>query len=124
VTAASRFADEQFCYLTTRGRVSGRAHRIEIWFAIEAPTLYMLSGGGERSDWVRNLRRDPNVRVELGGVRFAGRARVVTEPAEQARARTLVHDKYAAGYSGDLTRWRRTALPVAVDLDDADADDP
>ncbi len=26
-------ADEDFCYLTTTGRISGRAHTIEIWFA-------------------------------------------------------------------------------------------
>jgi len=123
VTAASRFADEQYCYLTTRGRVSGRAHRIEIWFAIDGQTLYMLSGGGERSDWVRNLRRDPIVGVELGGVPFEGRARVITDPAEDERARALVYDKYAAAYSGDLTRWRSAALPVAVDLDEAGSPD-
>src|SRR5947209_6898671 len=54
-TAASwaRWADEQYCYLTTTGRVTGRPHRIEIWFGIDQDTLYMLSGGGERSDWLK-----------------------------------------------------------------------
>jgi hypothetical protein len=33
------------------------------------------------------------------------------------RARALVDDKYARGYGGELSRWRRSALPVAVDLD-------
>ena len=42
-------ADEDFCYLTTVGRVTGRPHEIEIWFAIEGQTLYMLSGGQDRS---------------------------------------------------------------------------
>ena len=45
MSAWRNLADEQFCYLTTRGRISGRAHRIEIWFALDAATLYMLSGG-------------------------------------------------------------------------------
>ena len=27
-------AAEQYCYLTTTGRVSGRPHEIEIWFAV------------------------------------------------------------------------------------------
>ena len=110
------FADEQYCYLTTVGRVSGRPHRIEIWFALEGETLYMLSGGGERSDWVKNLRRDPAVTVEIGSGLFAGRARVVSGTAEDERARALVHDKYAGTYGGDLSGWRRTALPIAVDL--------
>ena len=111
-----RLASEDFAYLTTTGRKSGRPHRIEIWFAIDGKTLYMLSGGGERSDWVKNLRRDPAVTVEIGSGLFAGRARVVSGTAEDERARALVHDKYASTYGGDLSGWRRTALPIAVDL--------
>jgi deazaflavin-dependent oxidoreductase (nitroreductase family) len=117
VSRWGEFAHEQYCYLTTRGRRSGRARRIEIWFAIEAGTLYMLSGGGDRSDWVKNLRQEPAVTVELGSARFGGKARVVTDPAEDERARTLVYEKYAPNYAGDLTDWRCSALPIAVDLD-------
>ncbi len=113
----SRLAAEQYCYLTTIGRVTGREHRIEIWFAIDHDTLYMLSGGGDRSDWVKNLRRDPAVTVEIGTVTFQGRARLVGDPTEGERARALVHDKYAPGYRGDLTNWRRRSLPIAVDLE-------
>jgi deazaflavin-dependent oxidoreductase (nitroreductase family) len=113
----SEYADEQYCYLTTVGRVSGEPRRIEIWFALEGDTLYMLSGGGERSDWVKNLRRTPAVTVEIGSGRFSGEARIITDAAEDQRARTLVYDKYAEGYAGDLGGWRRTALPVAVDLE-------
>jgi deazaflavin-dependent oxidoreductase (nitroreductase family) len=109
-------ADEQYCYLTTRGRVSGRPHRIEIWFALDGSTLYLLSGGRDRSDWVKNLRKEPEVIVELGDRVFAGRARIVDDPQEEERARELVHDKYAASYSGDLTSWRHSALPIGIDL--------
>jgi len=117
MSAWSRFAAEPYCYLTTRGRVTGRPHRIEIWFAIEDRTLYLLSGGGRSSDWVKNLRHRPSVVIELGGGRFAGQARIVVEAAEEERARALVHDKYARSYGGDLTGWRRSALPIAVDLE-------
>jgi deazaflavin-dependent oxidoreductase (nitroreductase family) len=116
MNAWSRFAEEQFCYLTTRGRVSGRPHRIEIWFALDGATLYLLSGGRDRSDWVKNLRATPEVTVELGNGIFAGHARIVENEAEDERARALVHDKYARSYGGDLSGWRRSALPVAVDL--------
>jgi deazaflavin-dependent oxidoreductase (nitroreductase family) len=112
----SDFGGEQYCYLTTRGRVSGRPHRIEIWFAIDKDTLYMLSGGGTRSDWVKNLLTTPAVTVEIGEGLFEGQARVVGDPAEGELARALVHDKYAPGYGGDLSGWRRSALPIAVDL--------
>ena len=110
-------SSEQYCYLTTTGRVSGRPREIEIWFALEGSTLYMLSGGRERSDWVRNLIREPRVGVRIGAESFQGRARIVEEPAEDARARALLVDKYSEGYSGDLGGWGREALPVAVELE-------
>ncbi len=108
--------DEDFCYLTTTGRVSGRPHRIEIWFELEAATVYLLAGAGHRSDWVRNLSRDSSVTLELGGRAFPATARVVEDPKEQALARRLLFDKYRPRYGGSLERWRDTALPVAVDL--------
>jgi deazaflavin-dependent oxidoreductase (nitroreductase family) len=117
MTTWSQFASEQYCYLTTAGRVTGHPHRIEIWFAIDQDTVYLLSGGGDRSDWVKNLRREPAVTVEIGSRAFGGRARVVSDPTEGERARALVHDKYAPGYRGDLANWRRSALPIAVDLE-------
>ena len=59
--------DEPFCYITTTGRVTGRPHPVEIWFALDGATLYLLSGGGRRSDWVRNLERHSEVSVRIGG---------------------------------------------------------
>lgn len=103
--------------LTTVGRVTGRPHTIEIWFARVDSTIYMLSGGGTRADWVRNLTRTPGVRVRVGVDEYSGRARLVSDPHENRLARDAVHDKYAARYFGDLTSWRETALPIAVDLD-------
>jgi deazaflavin-dependent oxidoreductase (nitroreductase family) len=103
--------------LTTVGRVSGRPHTIEIWFAHRESTIYLLSGGGTRSDWVRNLTRTPEVRVGAGGRDYAGAGRIVTDPEEDRIARDAVHDKYVVRYRGDLTNWREAALPVAIDLE-------
>jgi deazaflavin-dependent oxidoreductase (nitroreductase family) len=105
--------------LTTSGRVSGHPHTIEIWFAQRESTVYLLSGGGGRSDWVRNLIRTPAVTVRAGRSEYIGTARLVTDPGEERLARGAVHDKYADRYGWDLTRWRETALPVAVDLESA-----
>ena len=110
-----RYENEDFCYLTTTGRVTGRPHEIEIWFGLNDRTLYMLAGGGDRSDWVRNLSKDPEVSVRLASETFEGRARVVEDPEEDELARSLLVEKYEKR-PGGLDRWRRTALPVAVDL--------
>jgi deazaflavin-dependent oxidoreductase (nitroreductase family) len=109
-------ADEAYCYLTTTGRVSGEPREIEIWFGLDDSTLYMLSGGRDRSDWVKNLMREPRVSVRIADRTFDGQARVVSDPAEAARARDLLFDKYNEGYSGDLSNWRETSLPIAIDL--------
>jgi deazaflavin-dependent oxidoreductase (nitroreductase family) len=117
VTDTAALAAKPFCYVTTTGRVSGQPHTIEIWFAIERRTLYILSGGGDRSDWVRNLMRRPETSVRIGGEEFAGRGRVVDEGGEDRLARRLLLAKYGPTYAGDLSDWGRTALPVAIDLD-------
>lgn len=48
-------AGEDYCYLTTTGRVTGKPHEIEIWFGLIGNTCYLLSGGMDKSDWVKNL---------------------------------------------------------------------
>jgi deazaflavin-dependent oxidoreductase (nitroreductase family) len=108
-------ATEEFCYLTTVGRVSGRPHEIEMWFSLHDSTLYMLSGARDRSDWVKNIRKNPNVSVRIDGHTFACKARTVTDPAEEELARLLLVEKYERR-PGSLSNWRRSALPVAVDL--------
>ena len=111
-------ADVEFCYLTTVGRVTGRPHEIEIWFALgdSGHTLYLLSGARDRSDWVKNLQHNPEVTLRIAGERFDGQARIVEDGDEEdAPARHLLVEKYERN-PGSLANWRRTALPVAIDL--------
>lgn len=108
----------QFCYVTTTGRRTGRPHTIEIWFGARGGTLYVLSGGRDRSDWVRNLVAEPRVQVRLGQITRAGTARVVSDPDEDGLARRLLATKYQGWREGRaMSGWARTALPVAIDVD-------
>lgn len=116
MTGPDRLAAEEFCYLTTMGRITGGPHEIEIWFALQGSTLYMLSGGRDRADWVRNLRREPRVTVRINGETFEGRAREPADDEEDGLARRLLVEKYERA-PGRLANWRRSSLPVAVDLD-------
>ena len=104
-----------YCYLTTVGRVSGDAHEIEIWFALHDGTLYLLSGGRDGSDWVKNLRANEDVTVRLGPETRTARARMVTRSDEDELARRLLVEKYRPRYSGELEEWGRTSLPIAVE---------
>lgn len=109
------YVDEDFCYVTTSGRRTGKPHEIEIWFAAAGGTAYILMGAGERADTVRNLRADPRVRFRVAGTTWDATARVVTEQKEMALARRLVPTKYASHEEG-LEEWAAGALPVAIDL--------
>lgn len=116
MTDLHQFADTDFCYLTTTGRVSGKAHTIEIWFALHERTLYLLSGGREKSDWIKNSLHSPDVQVKINETQFTGKARLVASSEEDALARQLVLEKYAPRSSDDLIDWSRTSLPLAIDL--------
>ncbi|MFN8051420.1 MAG: nitroreductase/quinone reductase family protein [Acidimicrobiales bacterium] len=113
---------DDYCYLTTTGRRSGRPHTIEIWYATggDEGTLYLLAGGGDSSDWVRNLRHEPGCTVAVGtrdAVAVAARARVLDDVTDESEeARRLVFEKYQPRNHGDLSGWRVDALPVALDL--------
>ena len=109
-------AELDFCYVTTTGRRSGTPHTIEIWFAVQDDVVYLLSGGGEGSDWVRNLRAHPTVGLRLGDQDMLCQARVVEDPEEDELARRLLVEKYTPRYSGDLEEWGTTSVPVAIEI--------
>lgn len=109
-------AQQQYCYLTTRGRRTGNPHTIEIWFGLAGTTLYLMAGSRDKADWVRNLRNDPEVQVRLDGVTYPANARIVEEMNEDQAVRRMLLEKYQPSNNGDLTSWSQTALPVALDL--------
>lgn len=74
-----RLAPPATVLLEHRGRVSGRVR----WTMLEAVghadgVVTVVAGRGERADWVRNVRRDPRVRITVGRA-----------PAVPARAEVL-----------------------------------
>jgi len=112
----TRWAGEAFLYLTTVGRRSGRAHRIEIWFAAHDGRIYMLSGGRDGADWVRNLSANERVAVELGNETHVGVAHVVAAgTAEDHLARELLVSKYRDS-EDNLEQWGHTSLPVVIEF--------
>lgn len=113
----SRLRDEEYCYLTTTGRVTGKPHEIEIWFGVKDSSLYLLSGGRENSDWVRNLIKNPSATVRILKHIFRGTARLVIDTEEDTMTRYMLAEKYQEWEEGrTLSQWARTALPVRIDI--------
>jgi deazaflavin-dependent oxidoreductase (nitroreductase family) len=113
VTTIADLAHAEYCYLTTRGRRTGRPHRIEIWFVAHEDAAYLLAGG--EGDWYRNLVADPAVTLEIGGERRTTLAYTIAANAPiNALVRPAMAAKYQPGYGEDLDDWSREALLVEV----------
>jgi deazaflavin-dependent oxidoreductase (nitroreductase family) len=110
-------ATEDYAYLTTTGRRTGAPHEIEIWFATDGETIWMISGGRDRSDWVQNLLATPAAVLRIARETFAATARpALADPSERRRAAEALHAKYAGQVSASAEEWVADAYLVAFDL--------
>jgi len=118
VTSVDALATTEFCYLTTRGRHTGRPHRIEIWFVAHDEGAYLLSDS-DRADRYRNLVADPSVTLEIAGEsRRTTAAPVGPDDPSNAIVRPAMAAKYQGGDAEDLNRWSRTAWVVRIEWPD------
>lgn len=108
----SKFEKEEYCYLTTRGRVTGKPHEIEIWFVVHEGALYIMSGGMDKADWVKNLLKEPNVSIRIDGQTFNAVAALLEDKQAEGFVRMKMAIKYDEGEGHGLSVWARTALVV------------
>jgi deazaflavin-dependent oxidoreductase (nitroreductase family) len=90
----------EYLYLTTTGRVTGQPREIEIWFVESKGKLYILAERFHDAQWVKNIERDPQVRVRLGAREFEATARVLDRERDRAAwltAQRLAREKYGWG---------------------------
>lgn len=83
--------------LTTRGRRSGKPRVTPLVYEPEGDTFYVLSVGGTRADWYRNLLAHPEVTVQIGRRRLGALATPVPDPHEKARILRLWVQRSAWG---------------------------
>jgi deazaflavin-dependent oxidoreductase (nitroreductase family) len=90
----------QYLYLTTTGRVTGQPREIEIWFVESKGKFYILAEHFHKAQWVKNIERNPRVRVRLGSSEFEATARVLDRKRDAATwklAQSLEREKYDWG---------------------------
>jgi deazaflavin-dependent oxidoreductase (nitroreductase family) len=119
MTLESGLARLSVCDLETIGRVSGQPRRIEIWFAADSvrDRIYLLAGGRDDAQWVRNLRANPSVRVFMASQSFSGIGTVIEGGPDDDLVRRSLAAKYQGWSAGKtLSSWARDSLPVAIDL--------
>ena len=55
--------------ITVTGRSSGRSLTYPVWFALDGDKLYLIPVKGSDTDWYKNLRKTPTIRLEARGRR-------------------------------------------------------
>jgi len=65
--------------LQTIGRKSGKPRQTPLNYALADGSIYCMAGFGVGTDWLANLKANPNVEVHLPGTVVRGKAEIVTE---------------------------------------------
>ena len=88
--------------LTVVGRKTGTPRTVKIWFVATRDTLYVSSGRGSNSQWVKNLKQTPTVTCRIGSTRFRGSAVWLEEGQVRETVFPLFFRKY---FRARLFRW-------------------
>lgn len=101
------------CRVTARGRKSGEPRQVTVWFALGAGVIY-LTGGAEDPHWCRNIAAHPEVSLEIGPHRLAGRARIIEEGPEALKIRDLFVKRYLLARLARVWGGYTRSIPVEV----------
>jgi len=95
----NNFDQEQYLYLTTRGRKTNLPREIEIWFTYRDGRFYLIAEYAT-SNWIQNLSANPEAQVRVAGQTLTVRARSISqegEPELHAAISGLSREKYGLG---------------------------
>ena len=99
--------------LETTGRTSGKPRRTPIGGSRVGDQFWFVSEFGDKSQYVKNIQANPNVRVRLGGRWHNGTAHLVPDDDPHQRLRSLPQFN-----SFGVRAFGTNLLSVRVDLTD------
>ncbi|MEV0713649.1 nitroreductase/quinone reductase family protein [Asanoa sp. NPDC050611] len=97
--------------ITTIGRRTGEGHSHPVWFIREGKSTFLLPVGGRGSQWFRNLRNNPT--IKLGAT--SAKAKLITDQAKVGQVMDEFSSKYGAA---DVQRYY-PGVDVAVEVRDS-----
>jgi deazaflavin-dependent oxidoreductase (nitroreductase family) len=83
--------------ISVTGRKSGRTISVPVWFVFDDGTLYLLPVNGSDTQWYKNVRKDPSLRIEARGAEAELKAVPVTNAKQVSSVIEKFRDKYGAG---------------------------
>ena len=99
--------------LETTGRRSGEPRRVPVGDGLRGPHFWIVAEHGRHADYVRNIERDPRVRIKVGRRWHSGTAHLLPDDDPRERLRMLRRPLNDIGLRAMATEM----LVVRVDLD-------
>ena len=123
-----------FILLTVTGRRSGKPYQRPMRAVRRGDTFYAVATLGKRSDWLRNVRKDPRVRIKASRRTENATVREISDPAErEPAAQFYVSEVFRYDYLDYMSlhwgwptrrkiidahgRWLEDGVMVAIDLE-------
>ena len=97
--------------ITVTGRTSGRSLSYPVWFALDGDKLYLIPVRGSETEWYKNVRKTPTIRLEARGKTFTTSARLLTDEAQLGKVLEKFRDKYGRNVKAYYPK-----LDVAVEV--------
>jgi hypothetical protein len=98
--------------ITVTGRTSDRSLSYPVWFVLDGDKLSLLPARGSETDWYKNVRKTPTIRLAARGKTFKTLATPITDQAQVGEVVKKFRDKYGAGTVNTLY----SRLDVAVEV--------
>jgi deazaflavin-dependent oxidoreductase (nitroreductase family) len=97
--------------ITVTGRTSGRSLSYPVWFALDGDKLYLIPVKGSDTDWYRNLRKTPTIRLEARGKSLTASARFLIDETQLGKVLEMFRNKYGRNVKSYYPK-----LDVAVEV--------
>ena len=97
--------------ITVTGRTSGRSLSYPVWFALDGDKLYLIPVKGSDTEWYKNLRKRPSIRLAARGKTLTTSARLITDQVQLDKILEKFRDKYGRNVKSYYPK-----LDVAVEV--------
>jgi deazaflavin-dependent oxidoreductase (nitroreductase family) len=91
--------------ITVTGRTSGRSHSYPIWFALDGDKLYLIPVKGSDTEWYKNVRKTPTIRLTARGKTLTTNPRLITDQAQLDKILEKFRDKYGRNVKSYYPRY-------------------
>jgi deazaflavin-dependent oxidoreductase (nitroreductase family) len=84
--------------ITVTGRTSGRSLTYPVWFALDGDTLYLIPVKGSDTEWYKNVRKTPTIRLTARGKTLTASPHFLTDQAQLDQ----ILEKFRARYGRNV----------------------